>query len=195
MSRKVKIREKKMEDYCCYDFFGERDISRATYLLYLLETRDKEKRFEEYVNAMHEIISYGDFGVVPYERFRYLEKCCCIFFRLVDCNNPVIKDIYRCIKLRLNVLRKNLNVDNIFVKYSDILSKVYISRILFDRWFFDEVNVLVRTDDRIIYKRNRKDINIILDEIKDVAKSPYDIFYANNWKWKYHSILEEELKF
>ena len=160
-----------------------------------METRDKEKRFEEYVNAMHEIISYGDFGVVPYERFRYLEKCCCIFFRLVDCNNPVIKDIYRCIKLRLNVLRKNLNVDNIFVKYSDILSKVYISRILFDRWFFDEVNVLVRTDDRIIYKRNRKDINIILDEIKNVAKSPYDTFYMNNWKWKYHSILEEELRF
>lgn len=117
------------------------------------------------------------------------------FFRLVDCNNPVIKDIYRCIKLRLNALRKNLNVDNIFVKYSDILSKVYISRILFDRWFFDEVNVLVRTNDRIIYKRNRKDINIILNEIKDVAKSPYDTFYMNNWKWKYHSILEEELKF
>lgn len=113
----------------------------------------------------------------------------------MDRDNPVIKDIYRCIKLRLNVLRKNLNVDNIFVKYSDILSKVYISRILFDRWFFDEVNVLVRTDDRIIYKRNRKDINIILDEIKDVAKSPYDTFYMNNWKWKYHSILEEELKF
>ena len=195
MIGKAKIKEKKIEDYCGYDFFGERDISRATYLLYLLETRDKEKRFEEYVNAMHEIISYGDFGVVPYERFRYLEKCCCIFFRLTDCNNPVIKDIYRCIKLRLNVLRKNLNVDNIFVKYSDILSKVYISRILFDRWFFDEVNVLVRTDDRIIYKRNRKDINIILDEIKDVAKSPYDTFYMNNWKWKYHSILEEELKF
>lgn len=195
MSRKVKIREKKMEDYCGYDFFAERDISRATYLLYLLETRDKEKRFEEYVNAMHEIISYGDFGAVPYERFRYLEKCCCIFFRLVDCNNPVIKDIYRCIKLRLNVLRKNLNVDNIFVKYSDILSKVYISRILFDRWFFDEVNVLVRTDDKIIYKRNRKDLNIIVEEIKDVAKSPYDTFYKNNWKWKYHSVLEEELKF
>lgn len=82
MSRKVRIREKKVEDYCGYDFFAERDISRATYLLYLLETRDKNKRFEEYVDAMHEIISYGDFGVVPYERFRYLEKCCCIFFFL-----------------------------------------------------------------------------------------------------------------
>lgn len=74
-------------------------------------------------------------------------------------------------------------------------SSLYLSRIFFDRWFFDEVNVLVRTDDKIIYARNRKDLNIIVEEIKDVAKSPYDTFYMNNWKWKYHSILEEELKF
>lgn len=144
---------------------------------------------------MEELISYGDLSVVPYERFRYLEKCLCIFFRLVDINNPAIRDIYRCMNLRLNALRKNLDVDNIFVKCSDILSKTYISRILFDRWFFDEINVFVRTDDRIIYKRNRKNINIILDEIKAVTKSPYDTFYKDNWKWKYHSILEEELRF
>ena len=188
-------KRKRKENNYEYDFFENRDINRTIHLLYLLRTRDKNERLEEYIDAMEELISYGDLSVVPYERFRYLEKCLCIFFRLVDINNPAIRDIYRCMNLRLNALRKNLDVDNIFVKCSDILSKTYISRILFDRWFFDEINVFVRTNEKIIYKRNRKDINIILDEIKDVAKSPYDTFYMNNWKWKYHSILEEELKF
>lgn len=188
-------KRKRKENNYEYDFFENRDINRTIHLLYLLRIRDKNERLEEYIDAMEELISYGDLSVVPYERFRYLEKCLCIFFRLVYINNPVIRDIYRCMNLRLNALRKNLDVDNIFVKCSDILSKTYISRILFDRWFFDEINVLVRTDDKIIYKRNRKDINIILDEIKDVAKSPYDTLYKDNWKWKYHSILEEELKF
>ena len=188
-------KRKRKENNYEYDFFENRDINRTIHLLYLLRTRDKNERLEEYIDAMEELISYGDLSAVPYERFRYLEKCLCIFFRLVDINNPAIRDIYRCMNLRLNALRKNLDVDNIFVKCSDILSKTYISRILFDRWFFDEINVFVRTDDKIIYKRNRKDLNIIVEEIKDVAKSPYDTFYANNWKWKYHSILEEELKF
>ena len=188
-------KRKRKENNYEYDFFENRDINRTIYLLYLLRTRDKNERLEEYIDAMEELISYGDLSVVPYERFRYLEKCLCIFFRLVDINNPAIRDIYRCMNLRLNALRKNLDVDNIFVKCSDILSKTYISRILFDRWFFDEINVFVRTDDKIIYKRNRKDLNIIVEEIKDVAKSPYDTFYEKNWKWKYHSILEEELKF
>ena len=188
-------KRKRKENNYKYDFFENRDINRTIYLLYLLRTRDKNERLEEYIDAMEELISYGNLSVVPYERFRYLEKCLCIFFRLVDINNPAIRDIYRCMNLRLNALRKNLDVDNIFVKCNDILSKTYISRILFDRWFFDEINVFVRTNEKIIYKRNRKDINIILDEIKDVAKSPYDTFYANNWKWKYHSILEEELRF
>ena len=188
-------KRKRKENNYEYDFFENRDINRTIHLLYLLRTRDKNERLEEYIGAMEELISYGNLSVVPYERFRYLEKCLCVFFRLVDINNPAIRDIYRCMNLRLNALRKNLDVDNIFVKCSDILSKTYISRILFDRWFFDEINVFVRTNEKIIYKRNRKDINIILDEIKDVAKSPYDTFYANNWKWKYHSILEEELRF
>lgn len=188
-------KRKRKENNYKYDFFENRDINRTIYLLYLLRTRDKNERLEECIDAMEELISYGNLSVVPYERFRYLEKCLCIFFRLVDINNPAIRDIYRCMNLRLNALRKNLDVDNIFVKCNDILSKTYISRILFDRWFFDEINVFVRTNEKIIYKRNRKDINIILDEIKDVAKSPYDTFYANNWKWKYHSILEEELRF
>lgn len=188
-------KRKRKENNYEYDFFENRDINRTIHLLYLLRTRDKNERLEEYIDAMEELISYGDLSIVPYERFRYLEKCLCIFFRLVDINNPAIRDIYRCMNLRLNALRKNLDVDNIFVKCSDILSKTYISRILFDRWFFDEINVLVRTDDKIIYKRNRKDLNIIVEEIKDVAKSPYDTFYKNNWKWKYHSILEEELRF
>lgn len=188
-------KRKRKENNYEYDFFENRDINRTIHLLYLLRTRDKNERLEEYIDAMEELISYGDLSVVPYERFRYLEKCLCIFFRLVDINNPAIRDIYRCMNLRLNALRKNLDVDNIFVKCSDILSKTYISRILFDRWFFDEINVFVRTNEKIIYKRNRKDINIILDEIKDVAKSPYDTLYKDNWKWKYHSILEEELKF
>ena len=188
-------KRKRKENNYEYDFFENRDINRTIHLLYLLRTRDKNERLEEYIDAMEELISYGNLSVVPYERFRYLEKCLCIFFRLVDINNPAIRDIYRCMNLRLNALRKNLDVDNIFVKCSDILSKTYISRILFDRWFFDEINVFVRTDEKIIYKRNRKDINIILDEIKDVAKSPYDTLYKDNWKWKYHSILEEELRF
>lgn len=188
-------KRKRKENNYEYDFFENRDINRTIRLLYLLRTRDKNERLEEYIDAMEELISYGDLSVVPYERFRYLEKCLCVFFRLVDINNPAIRDIYRCMNLRLNALRKNLDVDNIFVKCSDILSKTYISRILFDRWFFDEINVFVRTNEKIIYKRNRKDINIILDEIKDVAKSPYDTLYKDNWKWKYHSILEEELKF
>ena len=188
-------KRKRKENNCEYDFFENRDINRTIHLLYLLRTRDKNERLEEYIDAMEELISYGNLSVVPYERFRYLEKCLCIFFRLVDINNSAIRDIYRCMNLRLNALRKNLDVDNIFVKCGDILSKTYISRILFDRWFFDEINVFVRTDNKVIYKRNRKDTNIILDEIKDVAKSPYDTFYKNNWKWKYHSILEEELKF
>lgn len=188
-------KRKRKENNYEYDFFENRDINRTIRLLYLLRTRDKNERLEEYIDAMEELISYGDLSVVPYERFRYLEKCLCIFFRLVDINNPAIRDIYRCMNLRLNALRKNLDVDNIFVKCSDILSKTYISRILFDRWFFDEINVFVRTNEKIIYKRNRKDINIILDEIKDVAKSPYDTLYKDNWKWKYHSVLEEELKF
>lgn len=188
-------KRKRKESNYEYDFFENRDINRTIHLLYLLRTRDKNERLEEYIDAMEELISYGDLSVVPYERFRYLEKCLCIFFRLVNINNPAIRDIYRCMNLRLNALRKNLDVDNIFVKCSDILSKTYISRILFDRWFFDEINVFVRTNEKIIYKRNRKDINIILDEIKDVAKSPYDTLYKDNWKWKYHSILEEELRF
>lgn len=188
-------KRKRKENNYEYDFFENRDINRTIHLLYLLRTRDKNERLEEYIDAMEELISYGDLSVVPYERFRYLEKCLCIFFRLVDINNPAIRDIYRCMNLRLNALRKNLDVDNIFVKCSDILSKTYISRILFDRWFFDEINVFVRTDDKIIYVRNRKDLNIIVEEIKDVAKSPYDTFYKDNWKWKYHSILEEELRF
>lgn len=188
-------KRKRKENNYEYDFFENRDINRTIHLLYLLRTRDKNERLEEYIDAMEELISYGDLSVVPYERFRYLEKCLCIFFRLVNINNPAIRDIYRCMNLRLNALRKNLDVDNIFVKCSDILSKTYISRILFDRWFFDEINVFVRTNEKIIYKRNIKDLNIIVEEIKDVAKSPYDTFYEDNWKWKYHSILEEELRF
>lgn len=195
MSRKAKIREKKIEDYRCYDFFGERAISRATFLLNKIYQRDVYKRLTEYLDAMLRIMAYDNSDVVDYSIFRYLEKCFIIFKKLTNNENPVIKDICRGVEYKLNILRANLDVENIFVKCNDIDKGLYLSRILFDRWFFDEVNVLVRTDNEIIYKRNRKDLNIIVEEIKDVAKSPYDTFYKDNWKWKYHSILEEELRF
>lgn len=195
MSRKAKIREKKIEDYCCYDFFGERAISRAIFLLNKIYQRDVYKRLTEYLDAMFGIMAYDNKDVVDYSIFRYLEKCFIIFKKLINNENPVIKDICRGVEYKLAILRENLDVENIFVKCDNINTSLYLSRILFDRWFFDEVNVLVRTDNEIIYKRNRKDLNIIVKEIKDVAKSPYDTFYKDNWKWKYHSILEEELRF
>ena len=195
MSRKAKIREKKIEDYCCYDFFGERAISRAIFLLNKIYQRDVYKRLTEYLDAMFGIMTYDNKDMVDYSIFRYLEKCFIIFKKLTNNENPVIKDICRGVEYKLNILRANLDVENIFVKCNDIDKGLYLSRILFDRWFFDEVNVLVRTDDKVIYERNRKDLNIIVEEIKNVAKSPYDTFYKNNWKWKYHSILEEELRF
>lgn len=195
MIGKAKIREKKIEDYCGYDFFGERAISRAIFLLNKIYQRDVYKRLTEYLDAMFGIMTYDNKDVVDYNIFRYLEKCFILFKKLTNNENPVIRDICKGVEYKLTILRANLDVENIFVKCNDIDKGLYLSRILFDRWFFDSINVLVRTDDKVIYERNRKDLNIIVEEMKDVAKSPYNTFYKNNWKWKYHSILEEELRF
>ena len=73
-------KRKRKENNYEYDFFENRDINRTIHLLYLLRTRDKNERLEEYIDAMEELISYGNLSVVPYERFRYLEKCLCVFF-------------------------------------------------------------------------------------------------------------------
>lgn len=164
MERRGKRRKER--DDCGYDFFGERAISRAIFLLNKIYQRDVYKRLTEYLDAMFGIMTYDNKDVVDYSVFRYLEKCFIIFKKLTNSENPVIRDICKGVEYKLTILRVNLDVENIFVKCNNMNSGLYLSRILFDRWFFDEVNVLVRTDDKIIYARNRKDLNIIVEEIK-----------------------------